>query len=94
MTKKPFNNLLKKTAEASANRALFSSKNAARKLILLMQKENPESVTMLLELPDKKIVADVAVSVDGTWQKRGHSSRIGVVFILLIDTGEVLDYDI
>ena len=93
MTKKPFNNLLKKTAEASANRALFSSKNAARKLILLMQKENPESVTML-ELLDKKIVADVAVSVDGTWQKRGHSSRIGVVFILLIDTGEVLDYDI
>ena len=57
-----------------------------------MQKENPESVTMLLELPDKKIVADVAVSVDGTWQKRGHSSRIGVVFILLVDTGEVQDY--
>ena len=91
VTKKPFNNLLKKTAEASANRALSSSKNAARKLILLMQKENPESVTML-ELLDKKIVADVAVSVDGTWQKRGHSSRIGVVFILSIDTGEVLDY--
>ena len=44
VTKKPFNNLLKKTAEASANRALSSSKNAARKLILLMQKENPESV--------------------------------------------------
>ena len=91
VTKKPFNNLLKKAAEASANRALSSSKNAARKLILLMQKENPESVTML-ELLDKKIVADVAVSVDGTWQKRGHSSRIGVVFILSIDTGEVLDY--
>ena len=80
MTKKPFDNLLKKTAEASANRALSSSKNAARKLILLMQKENPESVTML-ELPDKKIVADVAVSVDVTWQKRGKSSRIVVGFI-------------
>ena len=32
-----------------------------------MQKQNPESVGML-ELPDKKIVADVAVSVDGTYQ--------------------------
>ena len=46
----------------------------------------------MLELPDKKIVADVAVSVDGTWQTRGHSSRTGIVFILSIDTGEVLDY--
>ena len=55
-----------------------------------MEKENPESVTML-ELPDKKIAADVAVSVDGTWQKRGHNSRIVVVFILSIGTGEVLD---
>ena len=30
-----------------------------------MRKENTESVTML-ELADKSIVADVAVSVDGT----------------------------
>ena len=63
VTKKPFNNLTKKTAEKSANLALSSSKNAARKLIVLMQKENSESVTML-ELPDKKIVADVAVIVE------------------------------
>ena len=33
----------------------------------------------MLELPDKKFVGDVAVSVDGT-------------FILSIDAGEVLDY--
>ena len=72
MTKKPFNNLLKKTAEASANRALSSSKNAARKLILLMQKENPESVTML-ELPDKKIVADAEQLV---WTVHGKNVAI------------------
>ena len=30
--------------------------------------------------------------MDGTCQKRGHSYRIGVLFILSIDTGEVLDY--
>ena len=46
---------------------------------------------LLLQLPDMKTVADVAVSVDSTWQKHGHSSRILVAFILLIDTGEVLD---
>ena len=50
VTRKPFNNLLK-PAEASADRALSSSKNVTRKLILLIQIENPGSVTML-ELPD------------------------------------------
>ena len=79
------------TVEALANPALSSSKNAARKLILLMQKENTESVAML-KLADKKIVADVAVSVGGTYEKRGHSSRTVAVFILSIDTGEVLVY--
>ena len=39
-------------------------------------------------------VAQVAVSVDGTWQKRGHTSKIGVVFVISIDTGEVLDFEI
>ena len=46
----------------------------------------------MLESPNKKIVADVAVSVDGTWQKLGHSSRIEVVLILSFNTDEVLDY--
>lgn len=39
-------------------------------------------------------VKDVAVSVDGTWQKRGHNSKIGVVFIIAMQTGEILDYEI
>lgn len=51
VTRKQLNNLLK-PAEASANRALSSSKNVTRKLVLLIQKENPGSVTML-ELPEK-----------------------------------------
>ena len=39
-------------------------------------------------------VAEVAVTVDGTWQKRGHSSKIGVVFIISVLTGEILDYEV
>ena len=39
-------------------------------------------------------IAEVAGSVDGTWQKRGHSSKIGVVSVLSIRTGEVLDYEV
>ena len=37
----------------------------------------------------------VAVSVDGTWQKRyGYSSLHGVIFVIAMDTGEVLDYEV
>ena len=42
----------------------------------------------------KKIVCDAAVSFDGTWFKRGFTSLIGVVFVISIVTGEVLDYHV
>ena len=33
----------------------------------------------------------IITSVDGTWQRRGHNSKTGVVFVISILTGEVLD---
>ena len=36
----------------------------------------------------------VAISIDGTWQRRGYSSRYGAVFVISVDTGEVLDYEL
>ena len=39
-------------------------------------------------------VVDAAVSFDGTWAKRGFTSLPGVVFLLSVDTGEVLDYHV
>ena len=42
--------------------------------------------------PNGVMIAQVAVTLDGTWQKRGHSSKHGVVYLLSVDTGEVLDY--
>ena len=35
--------------------------------------------------------ADVGVSVDGTWQKKGFSSTLGVVKAISIDSGKVLE---
>lgn len=35
---------------------------------------------------------DAAVSFDGTWAKRGFTSLTGIVFVISLDTGEVLDY--
>ena len=45
---------------------------------------------VLKEVPDQiedgeDIIACVSVTVDGTWQKRGRSSKLGVVFIILVD---------
>ena len=37
------------------------------------------------------ISADVAVSVDGTWQRKGFPSMNGVVTAISIDSGKVLD---
>lgn len=36
--------------------------------------------------------ASAAVSLDGTWAKRGFSSLTGVFFAISVNTGEVLDY--
>lgn len=37
---------------------------------------------------------DIAISVDGTWQKPDHVSLNGVVTATSIDTGKVIDTDI
>ncbi len=42
---------------------------------------------------ESKIV-DCLVSVDGTWQKRGHQSLLGAVYVIEYQTGKVLDYKV
>ena len=87
VSKKPLNNICKNLSKASFENAATYMKNLGDKLFNSIQQEDPENI----ELSDT-LRADVAVSVDGTWQKRGHTSRIGAVFIISIDTGEVLDF--
>ena len=36
----------------------------------------------------------VAVSLGGTWQRRGYSSKYGVVVAILVATGEVVDFEV
>ena len=40
---------------------------------------------------DDDTVADIGVSIDGTWQRRGYSSLNGVVVAISVDTGKVVD---
>ena len=41
--------------------------------------------------PDDEGVLDVSVSIDGSWQKRGHQSHNGVVAVIEVFTGLVID---
>ena len=43
------------------------------------------------KLRGTKETADIGVSVDGTWQRKGFSSTLGVVTAISVDSGEVLD---
>ena len=38
-------------------------------------------------------IVDCLVSTDGTWQKRGHQSLLGAVYVIEYQMGKVLDYD-
>ena len=38
------------------------------------------------------LICNIAVSCDGTWQKRGYSSLNGVVSVIKVETGKVIDY--
>ena len=69
------------TLEEEARKEMKEAGQRLRKVILA---ENPE-------MADDEIL-DVAVGFDGTWKKRGFTSLTGVVFVISIDTGEVLDY--
>ena len=59
---------------------------AANNLKRFAEINNPENIVNI----NNKHVAKVAVTVYGTWQKRGHNYKIGVVFILSVDTGEII----
>ena len=43
--------------------------------------------------PNDDTVIDAAVSCHSSWQKRGHSSLNGVVTVISIDNGKILDIE-
>ena len=65
-------------------------KNAARNVKTYLINTDPGCSSMSVD-----DIFNVSVTVDGTWQQKyGFSSLFGVVFILLVDTGEMIDYQI
>lgn len=88
--KEPYNRHLRMIEKAVVQEAEGKMIDAANRLKAIIQKEQPENIT----IEDGKEIGEVAVSVDGSWQKRGYTSKIGVVFVLSVRTGEVLDYEV
>ena len=81
---------MKKIQKSAINNAEQLMCDAAERLTNLVSSEEEDCV---VEINGQK-ATKVAVSMDGTWQKRGHSSKIGVVFAVSVRTGEVLDYEV
>ncbi|GFW89298.1 hypothetical protein TNCV_4934661 [Trichonephila clavipes] len=51
-----------------------------------------EAVREVVDENDGK--RDLAVAVDGSWQKRGFSSKNGLVTVTSVDTGKVIDVEV
>ena len=78
--------VVEKAAKEVGMKCMLNAVSRTRDAVLT---ESPELID---EDPQKAI--PVAVSIDGTWQKRGFSSKYGVVFVISVDTGEVPDYEL
>ena len=90
VTKKAYNQHMKKIEKRAVNNAEKLMYEAAERLCRLASSEDEHSVVGI----NGHTATKVAVSIDGTWQKRGHSSKIGVVFAVSVRTGEILDYEV
>ncbi|CAF3041448.1 unnamed protein product, partial [Rotaria sp. Silwood2] len=39
-------------------------------------------------------IMDITVSIDGTWKRRGHISNFGIVFVIDVQSGMCIDYEV
>ena len=82
ITENAYNRYIRQVEETAIVNCKRSMVDAAHKLR-----------TFMINGEDDGRVVDVTVSVDAAWQKRyGYNSLLGMVFLISIDTGQVLDY--
>ena len=93
VTSTSYNIILKKISVNIVDIAEQSMIKASSTLIS-MYNDNYDDTDFENCKKDVKAVS-VGVTVDGTWQKRyGFNPLLGVVFIISVDSGEVLDYEV
>ena len=93
VTTAAFNETLKEIEVAAVSEAMACMKDASARLKEVVLNDDLNRAEVDIVDGGKELV-NVAVTVDGTWQKRGHTSKVGVVFVASVDTGEVLDFEV
>jgi hypothetical protein len=78
---KAYNEHLIKIEKLTSRHAEKAMKDASERLRKKISAEQPDNIES-----GEIDIAHVAVTVDGTWQKRGHCSKIGVIFVITVDT--------
>ena len=69
-------------------------KDEAREELTSAGQRLPQLIIQENEELDCTATLDAAVNLDRPWAKRGFTSLTGVVFVISVDTGEVLDYHV
>ena len=70
-------------------RKVFKRIGSASKAVALDSMR--KAATQFSEFSDS---TDCAVSLDGSWQRRGHASHHGVVSCILVETGKCIDVEV
>ena len=84
-----FNSTIKGTEIPAVAEAYKCMSDASLRIKEFIRLKNPDKS----EIDEEgRELFNVAVTVGGTWQKRGHTSKIGVVFVESVDTGRILDF--
>ena len=87
VSKKHYNQKIKQLEKTAVENAEKLMCEAEERLHNLLSNENADNME---EIGDYTVVK-AAVSIDETWQKRRHSSKIGAVFAVSVRTGEIQD---
>ena len=85
LDKKSYYKQMNSIVSTIKNAASKEMSSAGKRLRQMLEKD---------EIVTEESLLDIAVSFDGTWAKRGHSSLFGVVFVISVDSGEALDFHV
>ncbi|GFT92142.1 uncharacterized protein TNCV_3151171 [Trichonephila clavipes] len=84
----------RKTFAKCMHNLSMKNKEVKKKMLEMSRQAAREAhVKVDASLKNQEII-DVSVSYDGTWQKRGHTSNLGLGIIIDILSGLVLDFEV
>ena len=66
-------------------------RDAVKSVAETIMKDAAQTIRANINVNDDDIQVDTGVSVDGSWQRRGFSSLNGVVTVISIENGKILD---